>query len=106
MKVKMMAVMADCSQCHAKASLCMLKTKAGAFIVQPSIDGKRVCVPFSRKGDWIAPTVDECLGGVKSNFPLEILGRSVMTALKTTKGVAHIELSYAHMDARLSPPLL
>ncbi|MCR4284204.1 MAG: hypothetical protein NUV64_02725 [Parcubacteria group bacterium] len=97
-------VMADCEGCHSKEDRCVVKTKAGAFIVQPSINGRRVCAPTSKKGDWITPTVDECLGGVVTpNHLLETLERNIITALKTTKGIVHMELSYAHMDARLSP---
>jgi len=100
-----LSVVADCKKCHCKASLCVVKTKAGAFIVQPSIGGKRVCIPASRKGDWISPTTNECLGGIDSRFTLETLSRSIATAVKTSKGVVHMELSYVHMDARLSPSL-
>lgn len=97
-------MIADCDGCLSKASRCVVKTMVGAFIVEPSASGRQVCAPVSKKGKRVVPLVDECFGGV-TNLTLDAgaFERNIITAFKTTKGVVHMELYYAHMDARLSP---
>ncbi|PIR57753.1 MAG: hypothetical protein COU71_02400 [Parcubacteria group bacterium CG10_big_fil_rev_8_21_14_0_10_38_31] len=97
--------MADCNKCPSRAKLCVVKTSAGAFIVQPAVNGKRVCLPVLKKGHLIAHSEEECLGGIEqSRLSLESLfNGNIITAVKTSKGVVHMDLSYSRVDVRLSP---
>jgi len=98
----------SCNKCPYKIGLCVVVTNAGGVIVQSSVDGKKIVAPLSKRGRRIIPMADECLGRVKTKSPVETfadtinrIGKSLETAVETTRGVVRMRISYANIDATL-----
>jgi len=95
----------DCKECEeAKEGFCIIKVKNKTFIMQKQKKEGVVWAPKAERGSNLN-RFDQCFGRIISQFNVDenISSASFITAYRTTKGIAHVEISHVRVDARLTP---